>query len=75
VRPLAGLERTRRRAAELDRIADWADGVARAGAADGAGAVTRAAEALTDDGEPYLAARLHVDLLPFLDADPRARRR
>jgi hypothetical protein len=122
VRPLAGLERTRRRAAELGPaasraaqlyalrldlqlsalaadwgaldgvvaearelassgcaptlgwIADWADAVARAGAGDSADAVrraTNAAEALSEYGEPYTAARLLVDLLPFLDADLR----
>jgi hypothetical protein len=54
--------------------ADWADAVAHAGAGDGPGAVTRAtraADALTAYGEPYLADRLLVDLLPFLDADMR----
>lgn len=56
-------------------IADWAEAVERAAASEGEKAVsdaTRAARALADHGEPYTAARLLTDILPFLDCDMRA---
>ena len=54
---------------------DWAEAVQRAASGDGEGAVsraTRAAHSLERHGEPYIAARLLADLLPFLDGDLRA---
>jgi hypothetical protein len=59
----------------LEWIADWAEAVRLAAAGDGTEAVaraTRAGRALERYGEPYTAARLLVDLLPFLDGDQRA---
>lgn len=56
-------------------IADWAEAVCLAAAGDGneaAARATRAGRALEEYGEPYTAARLLVDLLPFLDGDLRA---
>jgi hypothetical protein len=55
--------------------AAWAQAVQRAASGDGEQAVadaTRAAQALERRGEPYTAARLLTDLLPFLDRDLRA---
>jgi hypothetical protein len=54
--------------------ADWAQAVERAISGEGEKAVsdaTRAAQALERHGEPYIAARLLTDLLPFLDGDLR----
>ena len=59
----------------LGWIADWAEAVRLAAAGDGTEAVARATpacRALEKYGEPYTAARLLVDLLPFLDGDQRA---
>jgi len=56
-------------------IADWAEAVSRARAGDGEAAVVQAESAtaaLAEHGEPYTAARLLVDLLPFLDGELRA---
>jgi DNA-binding SARP family transcriptional activator len=56
-------------------IADWAEAVQRAAESEGEEGVseaTRAARALADHGEPYTAARLLTDLLPFLDRNLRA---
>jgi hypothetical protein len=57
----------------LGWIAEWAAAAALA-ADDGAGAVRRAERALGSlekYGEPYTAARLFVDLLPFLEGERR----
>jgi hypothetical protein len=58
----------------LGWIADWAQAVSLAGSGDARAATqaTRAGHALEECGESYTAARLLVDLLPFLDADVRA---
>jgi DNA-binding SARP family transcriptional activator len=59
----------------LGWIADWAEAARLAAAGEGKEATTRAArahQALEEYGEPYTAARLLVDLLPFLDEDLRA---
>jgi hypothetical protein len=56
----------------LDWIAHWADAVklARSGATvEAADLALRATAALDAFGEPYTAARLLVDLLPFLDEE------
>jgi DNA-binding SARP family transcriptional activator len=58
----------------LGWIADWAQAVrlVRAGTtAEGAALAQEAAAALEGFGEPYTAARLLVDVLPFLDAERR----
>jgi hypothetical protein len=57
----------------IDWIADWAEAVsfAAAGDPDAVPRATRASHALERYGEPYTAARLMVDLLPFLDAGLR----
>ncbi len=55
--------------------ADWAQAVQRAAEGESEKAVsdaTHAARALADHGEPYTAARLLTDLLPFLERDVRA---
>jgi DNA-binding SARP family transcriptional activator len=55
--------------------ADWAQAVEEAASGDDDRAVSRAvraAEALEQYGEPYTAARLLADLLPFLGGDLRA---
>jgi class 3 adenylate cyclase len=57
-------------APSLASIADWAEAVelARSGASDEAlDKASRAASELETHGEPYTAARLMTDLLPFLD--------
>jgi hypothetical protein len=62
-------------AESLTWIADWAQAVQRAASSEGDKAVAdakRAIEALEHHGEPYTAARLLTDLLPFLDRDLRA---
>ena len=59
----------------LSWTADWAEAVQRAASGHGEDAVTRAtraARAMERHGEPYTAARLLADLLPFLDGDLRA---
>jgi hypothetical protein len=59
-------------APSLGWTADWAQAVQRAAAGEGDKAVSdamRAARALEDHGEPYTAARLLTDLLPFLERD------
>jgi hypothetical protein len=59
----------------LGWIADWAEAVALAGRGEGNEAVvraSRAARAMERYGEPYTAARLLVDLLPFLAPHLRA---
>jgi hypothetical protein len=56
-------------------IAEWADAVRLAAASRGneaVGQARRAARALQRHGEPYTAARLLADLLPFLDHGLRA---
>jgi hypothetical protein len=56
-------------------IADWAEAVQQAASGDSETAVSRAARAtgaLERHGEPYTAARLLADLLPFLGPDRRA---
>jgi len=55
--------------------ADWAQAVQRAAEGESekaASDATHAARALADHGEPYAAARLLTDLLPFLERDVRA---
>jgi hypothetical protein len=56
-------------------IADWAEAVALAAAGDDSEGLTKAkkaAQRLERYGESYTGARLLVDLLPFLKAEPRA---
>jgi DNA-binding SARP family transcriptional activator/tetratricopeptide (TPR) repeat protein len=73
--PKARAVASRACAPQLAWIADWAQSVEHAAAGEGEKAIadaTRAAQALEHRGEPYTAARLLTDVLPFLDADLRA---
>jgi DNA-binding SARP family transcriptional activator/tetratricopeptide (TPR) repeat protein len=62
-------------APSLAWTADWAEAVQSAISGEGEKAIadaTSAAQALERHGEPYTAARLLTDLLPFLDRDLRS---